>query len=146
MDDQKQKLKRIRPKVGDIFELSLPDGRYAYGKVFLDASVGIYETIFDSPTHLPIASSFAFVVGLYKDILTSGTWPIVGHEAFESEEQEWPPPYYIKDVISGKFSIYHKGQIKTSTEEECKGLEQAAVWDAPHVIDRILDLSRTPKK
>jgi Immunity protein 26 len=43
------KAKRIRPKVGDIFEIRLPDDRFAYGKVFRDASIGIYEKIFSSP-------------------------------------------------------------------------------------------------
>jgi hypothetical protein len=37
------------PRVGDIFQVLLPDGRFAYGKVFRDASVGIYETVFESP-------------------------------------------------------------------------------------------------
>jgi hypothetical protein len=53
-------------RVGDIFEIRLPDGRFAYGKVFRDASVGIYETVFDSPARPSIGSSFAFVVGLYE--------------------------------------------------------------------------------
>ena len=138
MDNQKRKLKRIRPKLGDIFMIPLPNGRYAYGKVLRDASVGIYEPILDHPSDTPINSSFAFVVGLYSDILKSGIWPIVGHESFGSEEQEWPPPYYIKDTISGKFSIYNKGKIREATEEECEGLEKAAVWEAHHIIDRIM--------
>jgi len=36
--------KQMIPRVGDIFQIPLPDGRFAYGKVFRDASVGIYET------------------------------------------------------------------------------------------------------
>ena len=128
----------MTPRVGDIFQIPLPDGRYAYGKVFRDASVGIYETIFDSPAELPIESSFVFIVGLYDDVLKSGTWPIIGHVPFSSTEDEWPPPHLIKDVISGEYSVYHKGVIRPSTESECRGLEQAAVWDVEHVIDRIL--------
>ena len=135
---EKTKGKRIRPKVGDIFQIPLPDGRFAYGKVFRDASVGVYRKTFTSPTKLPIKSPFAFIVGLYDDILKSGMWPIVGHEPFESEEDEWPPPSCIKDIISGAYSLYYKGEIRPSTEKECRGLEEAAVWDAPHVIDRIM--------
>ena len=62
------KAKRIKPKVGDIFEIRLPDDRFAYGKVFRDASIGVYEKIFSSPAEPPINSSFAFIVGLYADI------------------------------------------------------------------------------
>jgi hypothetical protein len=32
-----------RPKVGDIVEINLPDGQYAYGRVLRDASIGIYR-------------------------------------------------------------------------------------------------------
>lgn len=143
MVTKKSKRKRIRPKVGDIFQIPLPDGRFAYGKVFWDASVGIYRKVFDEPTEPPIRSRFAFIVGLYDDILKSGVWPIVGHEPFASEEDTWPPPNYIKDIISGEYSIYHKGEIRPSTKEECRGLEEAAVWDAHHVIDRIVRIAKT---
>lgn len=104
----RSKAKRIKPQVGDIFEIRLPDDRFAYWKVFRDASIGIYEKIFSSPTEPPINSSFAFIVGLYSDILRSGIWPIVSREPFRSVEEEWPPPACIKDPISGTYSIYHK--------------------------------------
>jgi len=128
----------MTPRIGDIFQVPLPDGRFAYGKVFRDASVGIYETIFNTPASVPIKSAFVFIVGLYADVLKSGTWPIVGHEPFASADEEWPPPHFIKDVISGEYSLYHKGIIRPSSETECRGLEQAAVWDADDIIDRIL--------
>ena len=138
MMTEKAKRKRIRPKAGDIFQAPLPDGRFAYGKVLRDASVGIYQKIFDSSIERPIESPFAFIVGLYDDVLKSGVWPIVGHEPFESVEDEWPPPNFVLDVISGEYSIYHEGEMRPSTEEECRGLEEAAVWAAHHVIDRIM--------
>lgn len=132
------KKRRIKPKVGDVFQIALSNGSFAYGKVFRDAQVGIYQQIFDSPTAPPIIGSFAFIVGLYQDILKSGTWPIVGHEAFSSMDDEWPPPMRIKDPISGGHSIYHKGEIRRATATECVGLETAAVWDADHIIDRLM--------
>jgi hypothetical protein len=138
MISKNSRAKRINPQVGDIFEIPLPDDRFAYGKVFRDASVGIYEKIFPCPAEPPINSSFAFVVGLYDDILKSGVWPIISHEPFSSAEAEWPPPACIKDIISGDYSIYHRGEIRPSTPLECIGLETAAVWDADHVIDRIM--------
>jgi len=123
----------MNPRVGDIFEIPLPNGRFAYGKVFRDASVGIYETVSDTPMRPPIQSAFAFVVGLYEYILADGIWSIVGQEPFESTDAEWPPPYFIKDPISGDYSRYHKGVITESSETECRGLEQAAVWDADDI-------------
>ena len=101
----------MKPRVGDIFEVPLPNGRFAYGKVFRDASVGIYETVFDAPERPPIKSAFSFVVGLYEYILADGVWPIVGHEPFDSTDAEWPPPYFINDAISGDYSRYPKASL-----------------------------------
>ena len=129
----------MSPRIGDIFEIALPDGRFAYGKVFRDASVGIYATVFDSPTRPPVRSDFAFVVGLYGDVLGNGGWSIIGHEPFETADAEWPPPNSIQDPISGEYSRYHKGVITPASETECRGLEPAAVWHADHIIRRIID-------
>ena len=128
----------INPQVGDIFEIRLPNEQFAYGKVFRDASVGIYEKIFSSRAEPPIKSTFAFIVALDLDILRSGIWPIVSYEAFSSVEEEWPPPVCLKDRFSGDYSIYHKGKIRIATEAECVGLAADGVWDVAHVIDRIM--------
>lgn len=131
--------KKIRFKVGDVFQISLPDGKYAYGRIYRDASVGVYEQVSDLPGEPPIGSrAFMFIVGMYEDVLTSGKCPIVGFDGFEDEQSQWPPPNFIKDKISGKYSIYYKGEIRRASEEECKGLEEAAVWDLHHIVDRIM--------
>ena len=137
MADRKAKARRIRPKPGDVFQIPLPDGRFAYGRVFRDASVGIYKQVSAAPQSPPDREEFAFIVGLYKDVLTSGRWPIIGRRPFPDEDAAWPPPKSIKDPISGRYSLYHKGEIRPASPEECAGLERAAVWDAHHVIDRI---------
>lgn len=133
------KPKRIRVKQGDVFRIALPDGRFAYGRVYNDASVGIYRPIDSEGTRPPIGSrDFRFHVGLYDSVLKSGQCPIIGRDPFANTEESWPPPYSMKDVFTGKFSIYHRGEIRPSTEAECRGLEQAAVWELGDVIDRIM--------
>ena len=46
---------------------------------------------------------------------------------------------YIKDSISGSYSIYYKGELKPSSAEECDGLECAIVWDRELVVNRIME-------
>lgn len=134
--------KRIRRKVGDVVQISLPDGRYAYGRLYRDASVGVYRTITNEPQNPPIGSrDFMFHVGIYEDVIRSGEFPVVGRDPFDDPESEWPPPNYIKDKISGEYSIYHKGEIREASESECKGLEEAAVWHSHHIVDRIMQNS-----
>ena len=136
--------KKVRFKVGDVFQIELPDGRYAYGRVYKDAAVGIYRRLTDAPRQPPIGSrDFMFIVGMYEDILTSGQCPVVGHDPFGDTESSWPPPNYIRDQISGEYSIYHEGEIRDATEAECRGLEEAAVWDLHHIIERIMKTAAT---
>jgi len=136
---KKVRQRKVSFKPGDVFQIRLPDGRYAYGRVYRDASVGIYRQITNEPNNPPIGSrDFMFYVGMYEDVLTSGLCPVVGHDAFEPPESEWPPPYYVKDMLSGAYRIYHKGQFRRASETECTGLEEAAVWELSAIIDRIM--------
>ncbi len=130
---------KYRIKIGDVFQITLPNGKYAYARIYKDASVGIYQQLISEPSRPPIGSrDFLFHVGLYRPVLSSGEWPIVGHDKFESSESKWSPPCFIKDEISGEYEIYHQGEIRKSSPEECKGLEEAAVWYSPHIINRIM--------
>jgi hypothetical protein len=63
---------RGKPNVGDVIQLTLPSGRYAYGRVLRDASVAFYSETTPEPGAPPVGSrSYQFVVGVYEDVLTS---------------------------------------------------------------------------
>jgi Immunity protein 26 len=131
--------KRIRFAVGNVFQIELPDVNFAYGRVYRDASIGIYRQTTRTLNSPPVGSrDFMFHVGMYADILESGKCPIVGRDEFLRRESEWPPPNFIKDIISGEFSIYYKGKIKSASEAECRNLEETAVWDLHHIVARIM--------
>jgi hypothetical protein len=127
-----------RIKVGDVLAIPLPDGRFAFCRVLKDAAIGVYDDLAatkDAPP--PLDTNYSFVVGVYRDVLTSGEWPRVLREPFAHEEDAWPPPFVVRDVISGDVSIYHKGIMRPASAEECQGLEPAAVWEKEHILDRI---------
>lgn len=59
-----------------------------------------------------------------------------------TESEVTSPPTYIRDCISGEYSIYYaNGDIVPSTYEECKNLEVCAVWELSHVIDRLMGMT-----
>ncbi len=130
--------KKKRIKLGDVYVIPLPNGKYAFGRVMRDAGFAIYKHIGNSIEDIPKNEEYQFVVGVYKDVLQCGIWKVVDNRPFNNEEQSWPPKTYIIDKINGSYSIYHKGEISSSTQEECEGLEKAAIWDAHHIIDRIM--------
>ncbi len=131
-------MKKKKINLGDVYEIALPDGNFAYGRIFQDGCIGIYKEISSIPKQIPESEAYLFVVGVYEDVLKSGDWEIVGNVPFKAEDDAWPPPMCIIDKISGEYSIYHQGEITDATEDQCTGMEEAAVWEAEHIIDRIL--------
>jgi hypothetical protein len=128
--------KRIR--VGDVLAIPLNKGRFAFCRVLKDACIGVYRHVAarkEAPP--PPDTEYLFVVGVYRDVLTSGQWPLVARVPFESEEEAWPPPHVVRDPIDGKCSIYHHGQMRPAAPTECDGLEEAAVWEKEEILDRI---------
>jgi hypothetical protein len=118
--------------------VTLPTGRYAYGRVLRDASVAFYRTTTTEPGLPPIGTrDYQFVVGVYDDVPGWDGAPVVGHDPSQGPEDDWPPPHSVRDPISGAMSIYHHGHMRPATPEETEGLEPAAVWDLHHLIDRL---------
>jgi hypothetical protein len=124
---------------GDVCELALGDGRFAYGRVLKDASLAVYLSTSECAGTPPVGErEFLFTVGVYDDVLGSASAPIVGHDGFLSEDEAWPPPYKIVDPITGAVRIYDRGQIREAKDlVSARELENAAVWDLHHIVERI---------
>ncbi|MDQ0975879.1 hypothetical protein QFZ31_005757 [Neobacillus niacini] len=45
--------KRKRIKIGDVYAIPLPNGKYAFGRIFKDAGIGIYKDIGESIEDTP---------------------------------------------------------------------------------------------
>ena len=107
------------PQPGDVIAIPLDGGRYAFGRVLKDASIGVYRYLAKSPDDLPPPHpDYLFVVEAYRHLLTSGEWPVVARRPLQSGEDAWPPPYVVRDPISGKCSIYHKGEMHPASPAE----------------------------
>ena len=132
-------MKRRRPSVGSAIQVALPNGMYAYGRVLRDASVAFYRALTSIPMKPPIGSrDFLFTVGVHDDVLTSDRCVVVGHDPSTNIDDDWPPPYAVKDAITGQCKIYRMGALRPATETECQDLEPAAVWDYVHLSERLL--------
>ena len=124
--------------LGDVIQLKLPSGRYAYGRVYRDASVAFYRLQTDEPAEPPVGSrDFAFVVGVHDSVMSRVV--VVAVDPFLPGEDEWPPPFSIRDPISGGWSLYHHGEIRRSTPEVAQHMEPAAVWEIDDLIERLTE-------
>ena len=139
------KPKRRRIKLGDIFEIPLPDGTNAYGHLHKDTTLAIYTARCKDVSELPEDNTYEFYVGVYKDLLQDGEWPVVANRSFASEEEAWPPPMVVVDAITQRGSLYHKGIISPCSYEECKDLAVVAAWDRHHVVDRLMGIDTWEK-
>jgi hypothetical protein len=55
----------MKRRLGDVIEVALPRGRFAYGRIYRDASIGFYRARTGEPAQPPIGSrDFAFFVGV----------------------------------------------------------------------------------
>lgn len=132
-------MRRRKPTVGSVVQLSLPDGTYAYGRVLKDAAVAFYETRTPAPSQPPIGERrYAFVVGVYDDVLRADDVPVVGKDPSATPDEDWPPPFRVEDPISGSLSIYERGSFRQATRAEAGDLEPAAVWDREHLVNRLM--------
>ncbi len=126
---------------GDVCELPLGDGRFAYGRVLNDASIAVYRSISRRPHAPPIGErEFLFTIGVYDDVPGSAAAPVVGHDPFSSEDEAWPPAYKVVDPITGRVRVYHRGEIQEADDPSAASeLEKAAAWDLNHIVERIRD-------
>jgi len=138
-------MRRRRPRVGGVIQISLPDGRYAYGRVLRDPSMAFYRATTTEPGRPPIGSrDYQFVTGVDSTVDRSDDCPVVGYDPSRDPDDDWPPPRCIRDVVSGKgVQLYYKGAVSPATEAECEGLEPVAVWSYQHVVDRLMGNKNT---
>jgi hypothetical protein len=69
--------KRKRIKIGDVYAIPLHNGKYAFGRIFKEASIGIYKYIRESIEDIPKDEEYQFIVGVYEYVLKSGDWTVV---------------------------------------------------------------------
>lgn len=130
-------------KVGQILAIPLPGGRYAYGKVFNDLDVGVYDFLSNrlEPVEKVVAHRILFYNGLGSRVVKSGEFPVIGEQPFADEASAWAPPMVvgidIDDHTDGTLNISHKGEVRGATPAEAKGLE---IWFLCQRADLFVDL------
>jgi hypothetical protein len=135
---------------GRVVRIDLGDGRCAYGRKLLGPNVEFYDrpgTSGESVDLLDVvASPVAFTIWVMKYAFRRRDgWELLDVVPLTDEEVSTIARRAKKDVLSGALTIYWSdyvtgtnGEIAAS-EQECEGLEVAAIWDPQHVEDRLRD-------
>lgn len=143
-------MKRQRRTVGSILAIKLSNDYFTYAQILKEGLV-----FFDYFIRVPIQNfeileykEPVFFLSVYKDIITRGKWLKVSKLAIR-ESFETVPMQYIQDKLNeSNYEFYNPntGEVTPATKEECEGLEVAAVWDAHHVEERLLNHFLRTKK
>lgn len=127
-------------KLGDVFSIPLPNGKFAFCRIFRGAAMAFYQDVVDFPDQLPTVEVYQFTVGVNINHILSDQWQRVDYRPFATEDEAWPPPSYVVDVFTEKYKIYHKGVISKEryTKEECAGMEKTIIWRPEDIVKRLM--------
>ena len=132
--------RRVRSKRGDIVAIPLGDNEFAYGRLWRDCGVQVFDFISTDgkhPTNFDSLATKFFGSAMTKKIET-GKWPIVGHLPFDNPEEAWTPPTFIHDLLDPRrYKIYERGSIRPASKQEIAGLEEEKLYFPDAFVDEI---------
>jgi len=127
-------VRKIRVRAGDVFEIPLTDGRFAYGRVTRHKyhNFQIYSRFSDKAGNPPIGwREYLFAAGGLSDELERGQCPIVGHDAWTAEEKD---PVFIVINSYPRFRLFDD---RLAAAPECCGATVWVQYDLGSLVRRI---------
>lgn len=140
---------RKKPRIGTVIAIPLPNGQFAYGRLFKDPWLGIYECL--STSIEPVDEVAKFPISFFNAIndraIKSGLWPIIGEKPFLAADDAWPPPQatmYSREtnrwIMGGIPRVSFRDETLIATLDEVRGLDIATANPQPEgVVRTILD-------
>ena len=138
--------KTIRQKrvIGAVMEINIDNEYYVYAQSYPYNK----EVIFDYRSTEPLkdlsvllSAKQLFRITVYRRVIGSGYWKKVGKLPLREDLLPVQMQYVYHKYDNIKFDIYNPatGIMTPATKEECRGLEEAAVWDYGAISERIRD-------
>lgn len=138
------KPKRQRRVVGAVMEININNEYYVYAQSYPNTQ----EVIFDYRSKEPLkdlsvlmSAKQLFRIAVYQRVIGSGFWLKVGKLPLREDLLPVQMEFVYHKYDKIQFELYNPetGQMTPSTKDECRGLEQAAVWDYKAIETRIKD-------
>ena len=130
---------RVVKKPGDVLQFPVEASLHSYAQWLPNSDVRVFSILTD--TAWPIAGIVTLPVAFRVPILRRSPglsgWSKVGN-APVPDEYLVKPCYAHQDRFSGAISIYENGVLRPATFDQAVDLEPLAVWEHPHIVDRLL--------
>ena len=136
--NNKIKTRKKRLKLGDIYEIALPNNKNAYGRLYKEYTLAIYNKLCNNVEEIPEEENYKFFCGVYKNLLQDGEWKIVGNREFENEEYAWPPPFCAINIIDNSCCIYYKEKFIKCDKKECHNLQVITFLNKEELINKLM--------
>lgn len=121
--------------MGDLYAIHFPDNSFAYGRVLQEVSAAFYKHRTENIKDLPTKEEYEFTISVHRSCFRE--WVFIENRPFANPADSRSPCYQMKDIFTGKYSIYDFGEIRPATEEECRHLEICAICENAHIIDSV---------
>jgi len=142
--------KRQKYKVGQIVAIPLANGRFAYGKVFNNLAVGVYDFLSEGlePVERVVTHTILFYSAVTDRAIKSGAFTVIGEQPFPDEESAWAPAMaagiFPDDHNIGMLHITHKGQYLPASPDQAAGMDICVLCQEPElfvelVVDRLVN-------
>jgi len=128
-------------KTGTFIRIPLADGSFGYGRMLSDPYIAFYDLrTMDPSTDLDNIESKPVLFTQAVRIFGSSQWEGIGERKLEGVVAK-PVVRFMQDIANFRDCVIYDsdGWERKATPEECIGLERAAVWDSPHIEERLLD-------
>ena len=138
---------RAPRNLGAVYEIELPDGRFAYTQKIMSPLYAFFDVA--AERHLAIdevlSANVLFRIAVRNLAVKDGNWRKIGSRppALELLVSPW---FQKTDRMSGAVTIYRERpdldqlyEEHPATNEEVADLEPAAVWEAHDIIERLVD-------
>jgi hypothetical protein len=146
--------------LGDVCAIPMPNGSFAYAKIFRDGEYGVYDLLTSdiAAVHAVLKHSIVFYMVGTDSAIKKGVWPIIGADPFVSDEDAWAPPkasFYLKETnewtMGGVPRVIDKGQTRVATFDEVKGLDILMIQPRPEylveiIVDRLVNSNHADYK
>ena len=128
-------------QVGTYLSIPLSDGSFGYGRVLSDPYLAFYDYRTAAPElDLDVIAARAVLFSLAVRKKGLEHWLALGVQALTGAVAA-PVVQFMQSLADPRDCVIFAsaGVERPATPEECIGLERAAVWEAAHIEQRLLD-------
>ena len=137
--------------LGSVVALPLPDGRFAFARIYQDYNYGVYDFLSQKivPVEEVLKRKVSFFQSATDAAVKSGKWVVIGEAPFANKDDAWPPPRAAGVLPGDELGplsplLSYNGNMRNAALDEVMGLDKDEFCQRPElfidvVVDRLIN-------